>query len=81
MSTSGKYISEQYENSSQYSIKPALGKAMFEQAVAITIAENFQYNLLEQNCEHVALSILNIGGVNIAKKHAPNLTFKTEIEK
>ncbi|MBQ2940853.1 MAG: hypothetical protein IJD97_01315 [Clostridia bacterium] len=79
ISTTGKYRSEQYENVLPYFIGPAQGKAMFEQAVAITAMNDFKYNLLEQNCDHVALSILRQGGINAEKKYIPNLTYAAEL--
>ena len=39
------------------------------------------HNLLEQNCDHVALSILHHGGVDVEKALFPNMSYSYEIIK
>lgn len=58
----------------EYEIAPEQGKAMFEQAVAIA-GLNFSYDLAYRNCDHVALSILGIGGIEVDKNRFPNNSF------
>ena len=73
-STSGKKRTESYDRVLEYEITPEQGIAMFEQAVAIT-GLGFSYDLAYRNCDHIALSILGIGGIKAEKEMLPNDSF------
>ena len=77
-STSGKKRTESYDRVLQYEITPEQGKAMFEQAVAIT-GLGFSYDLAYRNCDHIALSILGMGDVDLWKFQIPNNSFDVAV--
>ena len=58
----------------EYEVTPEQGKTMFEQAVAIT-GLGFSYDLAYRNCDHIALSILGMGNVDLWKTLVPNLSY------
>lgn len=58
----------------EYEVTPEQGKTMFEQAVAIT-GLGFSYDLAYRNCDHIALSILGMGGIAVKKEILPNFSF------
>ena len=77
-STSGKKRTESYDRVLEYEITPEQGKAMFEQAVAIT-GLGFSYDLAYRNCDHIALSILGMGDVDLWKFQIPNDSFDVAV--
>ncbi len=78
-STSGKKRAESYDRVMEYEVTPEQGKTMFEQAVAIT-GLGFSYDLAYRNCDHIALSILGMGGIAVEKKRFPNNSFEEGAE-